>query len=273
MTYLGANNHNLFSTKTFVDEWGLLDKLSGADGGDSGQREGMYWALLAMIKETTEQAAFRRNKESYLKQYHKVMDKIHPTPGLILRHSNPDYDASDWDRMSRDQLQPNIIAAGYWDKEELQDLNKGCRRRGYLFASNTRRNGATKYNHGEDVAGEVRDFSWKLPDLTGPEIMGNLIRAYKAWYLYPILILCDFELLGGAIKWRYFAKHNITMNQTLSQMQAADRMGTPLSWLANKVMPIPKLITLLEDHFTDFSKDMRFFGPMFRKALESIKRR
>ena len=265
MNYLGGNNQDLFDPKTFIDKWGLLDKLSNPDGGDSGHREGTHFSLLGMMRGSPHQFGIGAPS---LERYNNVMEKIHCYDGIILRHCNPDYDASDWDRMSRDQLQPNIIAAGYWSKYELKRLFKGHLRRGFLFTNNVRRNGATKSNHGGT---EGRDYSWKLPDLTGPEIWGNFIRATGSRYLYPLLVIFDIELFVGSILWRYFPKHNIAMNHTLSLLQSMDIMPTPLSWLSGKIMPVEKLIPLIEDHFQDFKMDMRFFGPMFSKAYQSIK--
>ena len=250
----------------FIDKWGLLDKLAAPDGGDSCQREGMFWALIGMMTKPLKYkwlAAINRDSVEWF----IVMKKLHPHNGVLLRHSNPRYDASDWDRMSRDQLQPVVIACGYHPCH-LGKLTLGHLKRGFLFTNNVRQNGATKRNHGSDSY----SYAWKFPDLTGPEIWANFIRSWNAWYLYPLLIIFDLELLVGAIKWRFFPRHNIAMNQALSQMQALDRMPTLFSWIASKVMPMDKYITLIASHFTDFGvgKDMQFFSEMFQDALESI---
>ena len=246
------------SIDKFIDSHGLLDKRSHPDGGDTCQREGMYFSLLGMQGLTGPRYPF-------------VMKELHVADGVFLRHSNPDYDASDWDRMSRDQFQPMVIAAGYMSRVELNKIFRGHLGRGFLFTNNTRRNGATKKNHGLMVAGEVRNYNWKLPDLTGPEIWGNFIRAYNFWPLYPLLLLLDLELFLGALKWRFYPSHNITMNHTLSLFQALDRMPTPLSILASYVMPVPRLVRLLGEHFMDFQDDMVFFKSMFKDAFMNIK--
>lgn len=242
----------------YIDQWGLLDKKFMPDGGDTCHREGMYWTLLAM-----------RGKP-YVERtqtFGIVMKQLHPHPGVLLRHSNPDYDSSDWDRMSRDQVQAMIIAMGYWDTRELKRFCKGHLKRGFIFCNNTRQNGATKRNHGSNGY----SYAWKFPDITGPEIWGNIIRGFKAWWLYPLLLFFDLEVLGGAIKWRWFAKHNIALNHTFSQMQAIDRMPTLWSWLASKIMPVPRLIEICGDHLDDQYVEMPFFTDMFRDAWEEIK--
>jgi len=258
------------SVSKFIDKFGLLDKKHKPDGGDSGHREGLYWSLLAMMSIIDKKQYLRSSHFRYEVQYLNVMRKIHPHDGVILRHSNPLYDASDWDRMSRDQLQPNIIAAGYWSKKQLVRLLKGHLVRGLLFAGNTRRNGATKSNHNKLVAGEIRNYGWKIPDLTGPDIWANYIRAFNIKILYPLLLILDIELFIGSIIWRY-KKGNITMNHTLSLLQAIDRMPTFWTWLSKKIMTPEKLIKLTGEHFRDFPDDMVFFEDMFIDAYRNIK--
>lgn len=250
----------------YIDNAGLLDKKTNADGGDTCQREGMYWTLAAMLNVNPMYPKYARDQN-----FHDVTKKLHPVDGVLLRHSNPSWDASDWDRMSRDQLQPMIIAMGYWSKHELQRLRRGHRRRGYFFTNNTRKNGANKLNHGTEVAGEKRDYSWKTPDITGPEIWGNFIRAQRAWWFYPLLMVYDLELFVGAILWRHYKNHNIALNHTLSQMQAIDIMPTPLSWLASKIMRVDKLLEICADHLDDPYVEMPIFTYMFREAWEAIK--
>ena len=251
----------------FWDEWGTLDKLYKPDGGDSCHRVGMYYSLLGMM--TPE----RRKKypKAGAQSFNALMKKHHVSPGVLIRHPNTAWDASDWDRMSRDQLHPVIMAASYYNSKELSDLTMGHATRLFLFASNTRRNGANKKNHGVMSYGEIRDYDWKIPDPTGPEIWGLYIRAWKLWPLWPMLLFTDLETLIGSIKWRFFPKHNITMNHTLSIFYAADRLPTPISYLSRLIMSPERLINLLAQHFKDTPTDMTFFEEMFKDAWKSIK--
>ena len=252
----------------YIDPDGLLDKKFLSDGGDTCHREGFNWSLVGMMGFKKAQKYLSAQGRRY-PHFFKIIQKLHPHPGVLLRHSNPNYDASDWDRMSRDQIQSMVIAMGYFSTYELKRFCKGHLKRGFLFANNTRRNGSTKKNHN----GKDRNYSWKVPDLTGPEIWGNIIRSYRAYYLYPLLLLFDFELLAGAIRWRWFASHNIALNHTLSQMQSVDRMPTPISWLAEKIMPVSKLIVICEDHLNDRYVAMPFLTLMLRDAWQEIRRR
>lgn len=254
--------------KRFWDQWGTLDKHWRPDGGDSCHRVGMYYSLLGIMKPIRRQLWYK----SKAIDFKTTVLKHHVAPGVLVRHPNLDWDASDWDRMSRDQLHPIIIACGYYDKEELRKLTVGHAKRLFLFTNNTRKNGATKRNHGKMDSGEVRDYGWKLPDVTLFEIWALFIRAWGLRVLWPLLWLLDLELLGGAIRWRYFRKHNIAMNHTLTQLQAMDRLPTPVSWLAEKIMPVSELIELIDEHFHDFPDDMIFFKQMFTEAHKAVKK-
>ena len=249
------------NVKPFIDEFGLLDKIAGRDGGDTCHREGVWFSLTGMLGLKKSQKWLEQREL----QFQSVMAKIHPAPGVLIRHPDPNRDASDWDRMSRDQLQPVIIACGYWSKTELKKLAWGHLMRGFLFTNNVRQNGANKRSHG---TGDY-DYSWRFPDVTLFEIWGNFIRAFKAWYLWPLLLITDLELLFGAVKWKYWPKHNIALNQTLSMMQGYDRLSTPWSWIAVKVCPIPYMIDFIKDHLDDFDiketpnpEDMEFLAEL-----------
>lgn len=252
----------------FIDEWGTFDKHYKPDGGDSCHRVGMYFTLLGLMGPT------QNGKYPFSTHDHfcKMFSKHHVAPGIFVRHPNADWDASDWDRMSRDQLHPMIMAAGLWKKAQLKAITKGHLKRGFVFTNNTRRNGANKRNHGIMEAGEVRNYNWKIPDPTGPEIWAIFIRAWGAWFLWPLLLIFDLESLFGSIKWRLWPTHNIAMNHCLVTLYSAKRLPTPVSWLSRKIMPVERLILLIEDHFTDFPNDMIFFGPMFRDAWEVVKK-
>lgn len=255
----------------FIDKWGLLDKVYMPDGGDTCHREGTFWSLLGMMSDADSVLwleRFHRDEDDYL----AIMKKLHVDNGVFVRHVRPLNDVNSWDRMSRDQFQPMVIAAGYWSKEELSKIIKGHRSRGFLFCTNTRKNGATRHNHGKVVAGEIRDYGWKLPDITGLEILGNFIRSKKSWFFYLALFICDIEGLFGSIKWRCFPKHNIALNHTLSLLQACHRLPTPLSWLSRKIMPFERLFDLIQDHLDDLhpSDDMQFLADMFKDAKKGV---
>jgi hypothetical protein len=255
----------------FVDSFGILDKHNGPDGGDSAHREGMFWTLIGFLK-MNNFGYWLTSAGRNLDDFQTVMNKIHPHPGVIVRHPNPDWDASDWDRMSRDQIIPCIMAMGLWGRHELKKFAWGHLKRGFLFTNNVRQNGATKRNHGQGNY----SYAWRFPDVTLFEVWAIFIRAFKAWPLWPLLVIFDLETLGGAIIWRWFPKHNIAMNHCLVILFGKARLPTPTMWLARKIMPPERLIKLIGEHFRDFRQgdqvmDMEFFEPMLTHAWNDLR--
>ena len=252
----------------YLDDWKLIDKVVGRDGGDVCHKESRFWACLAIMSEDDRKkwlSAFQRRRADV----DWILAMFQPSPGILLRHPNPDIDAGDWDRGSRDMLKSYAIACGYWSQNQLKRLIKGHAKRLFLLATNTRQNGANKWNHGKGGY----DYSPRTPDVTGPKVWNAYLRGLNKWYLWPFIFALDIELLGGAINWRYFKKSNLAQNQAMEQLQATDRLSTPFSWLANKIMPIEKLIELVADHLDDHhpTDDTRFLADMMRDAWEELK--
>lgn len=252
-------------SQPFWDRWGTLDKKYMSDGGDSCHRIGMYYGLLGILPLEDRVKYFN----SGLRDFNIAFSKHHVAPGVFVRHPNLDWDASDWDRMSRDQFQPMIMAAGYWSRQELKKITIGHLKRAFLFTNNVRQNGANKRSHGT----AHYDYGWRFPDVTLFEIWGTFIRAWNAWWLYPLLLIFDLETLGGSIKWRFWPKHNITLNHTLALLHQMDRLPTPWTWLSGKIMPPERLIKLMGEHFRDFGEgnDMVFFEEMCHEVLNEIR--
>ncbi len=262
----------------FIDQWGLLDKIYGRDGGDTNHRENYFWSLLGMMDSPRRRKWLDASKREPL-DYYKVMKKLHVFPGIFVRHSqeiSPDVNA--WDRMSRDQFQPACIACGYWSDQETRRIIAGHKKRCFIRTTNIRNNGATKENHGDlkDNDGNKFDYSPQMADFTGPEIWGNLIRSTnRKWWKWLILFFFDIEIWGGAVKWKYFPKNNIALNQCLSVLQSLDKMPTPLSVWGEKIMPIEEYNIYILDHLDDFHKEdtMIFLTEMIKDAHASIKER
>lgn len=256
------------SPSDYFDEWGTLDKLNG-DGGDSCAYFYTFYALHAMgahVESARIHSIYGGRHQIPSASHFLITSKSHHvSDGVLVRHPAPHRDASDWDRMSRDQMIPALIAWGFLSPKELWKFFKGHITRGLLFAANTRRNGATKRNHSKMEAGEVRDYSWKLPDLTTFGTWAVYIRAFKAWYLWPLLLLFDVNNMFSAMIIRYSNK-NIVLNHALELLQAKHRLPTPWSWLALKINGIEDLATRIEDHLDDFPDHIVWIGDMYRNA-------
>lgn len=117
--------------------------------------------------------------------------------GIPIRHHSDGW-WSEACRTSRDQVTPLLAIGDYGDLWKLL-----IRRGGFFW--NTRRNGATKENHGQvykQVNGRPvkRNYNWKLPDWAGPNTWALYFR-YKGWQ-WPLYI-CDTFLFFNAISRRF----------------------------------------------------------------------
>lgn len=117
-------------------------------------------------------------------------------------------------------------------------------KRAFLFAWNRFRNHVypTKYEHLEK---STPDVPWrpeaKWSDPTGPEVWALWIRLFRAWYLYPLLILFDLETLFSAISWN-LRSNNLVRNHLLVLHTCRNIMPTPVSMLAEWVTPVQELV-------------------------------
>ena len=278
---------NKFMTVSdYIDHHGTLDKQNG-DGGDSAAYLGTAAALTAMTGKVDElEKGF----------FAIALDKHVPAPGIVVRHFAPKTTSSmDWDRGSRDQIDPIIIGAGYLAKDVYKRYTRGSYgfARWGVFAHNYRQNGATKHNHGRVADGDYRDYNMKIPDLLGPEHWACKMRARKWWFLFPIVWVCDLFTLGSAIglkldkpkpdpdrggqmRW----KKNITQNHTLRCLNGINRIWSPVMAFALWLNGIDDLTARMQQHFEDFgrAKDGSWvhihpIANLYRVAYKGLKKR
>lgn len=162
---------------------------------------------------------------------------IDPVSGRPRRHPSKSVWYGQPDRFSRDQLIPIICAAVRWGPEHNQwsrDFFKAHKRRWFLTAWNTRKNGAM-------------DAARKFPDLTGPEVWALWVRAYRVWWLRPVLGILDLELLVGAISWRW-RESNVTRNHLLVSIACRKHWPTFISRLAWRITPRADLLRRWHRH-------------------------
>lgn len=252
----------------FLDDWDCLDKVYGRDGGDSCHRDFMYQALIQFMGKEN-RSRWPLNDEV---RFSNCLRYYNPAPGILRRHPDPDRDASDWDRGSRDQAIPYLISLSLWCRKE-QAYGKRLRsfwfahlKRGFFF-HNRRMNGANKRNHGLKIPGtnNFYDYTERWPDISDPEVFGLMIRGLGWWFFYPLLFLVDFTTLIGALHIKYTDK-NIVMNHALISLYASKVYPTGLIWLANRLLSPSELAKRMRDHFGDFGgpeKDMSFLADMY----------
>lgn len=187
------------------------------DGGDSANRTSIY--LIIQSWENNSQSNWASNIFSFLT--HPWFPGLHRrNPDLLMWYSN-------WDRMSRDQTIPLLIAFdeyksySYSFKYILGHILRLC-----LFTTNIEPNWVP-YNS-----------QHQLPDLTGPDFWSLEIRSLPLAFgilLYPLLCVLDLYNLGSAIFLRYFNKTQIdVINHVMFFMHAQRKLPTPFIWFSNK---------------------------------------
>jgi hypothetical protein len=189
------------------------------------------------------------------------LTKLHHSWLPFLWRRAPDFGFwySDWNRMSRDQTVPLLILMG--EKclyGKLAWYLFGHLIRLMLFTHNTRKNFQyrTLEEHLVKSTPDVKwDYSWKLPDVTGPEFWALEIRAMPKpirMALWPLLCVLDLETFAGSIVRRWLRpENNDVINHTLVLINGRRRCPTPLMYLARKITPRSFLQPRLDSFFSE----------------------
>lgn len=212
--------------KPNIDSFGLVAQANG-DGGDSFQREGMVIIAAQLLANKAVISQDELNK--MLLRYEMILVALEVDEYYSFRRHK---DTTKWygqtDRMSRDQLIPNIVGMGIGKHsgELIATLIMLISRFG--FTTNIRDNFV------DDSAPK------KLPDFCGPSIFGAFIRALNLKLLKPLLILSDIELLINSIIIRRRIKKDPSQSDINSQLvlliQSQMVLSTFVSRLAVKVL-------------------------------------
>lgn len=220
-----------------VNDLGLILAGEGFDGGDTLANEGTYFFLKHIGFED-----LPHRNILWIHVLNQLLDERTSKLRRCQSLKQPDW-TQDLDRGSRDQLRPFFAACAanpsYTPQARSVALEHA--KRGFLFTYNTRRNGATQENHGQvykTVNGKEikRDYSWKLPDFTGPEYLGLMIRAARARLLYPLLLVLDLFLVLSALMALVKPTTDKDCRNQILTLAVSQLVGTtPLSWLASKL--------------------------------------
>jgi len=249
--------------KEYTDDWGMIVTLE-QDGGDSAFFMGHYYSLKML---SLDPVAQYHTKKILIKDYDNAQFKLQKK-GLARRHPDESKWYGDFDRMSRDQSIPFLISMfimeqiyGPWE------FFKAHLKRGLLFTTNTRRNGASLQNHGEvyknDKMGKPvkRNYNRKLPDLCGPNFWSIYIRGFRAYPFWPVLCCLDLFLLGSVISFNIKPREP---NQLLLLLAfSRTRLPTPLSFVAWRVLNKNKARDELKKYWFDKSHGGKLWRPWF----------
>lgn len=232
----------------YTDAWGLLCTRE-MDGGDSCNRTFAYSVL-------------KQDGARALATYHTLQ---HPTrKGLLRRSPHPTKWYADWDRLSRDQLIPALVAlARFGLKGALKSIFNEHAKHLWLFTWNTRKNFQYKTldEHMAKSTPDVKwDYRWKLPDITGPEIWGIYARGLGRWRL--LQYLGDLETLLASLT-LFFQPNKIdVINHYLVLNYALEARPTLFARLASRLTPNRMLLERMD----------RFFGEWNEPPLNIIAR-
>ncbi len=145
--------------------------------------------------------------------FERALDQLEVAPGIYVRHPYQPGFRSDPNRFSRDQQRPIIMALGMYDMHD---------RLGRMALAHLLRFG--KYQN---------------KDYLGPSHLGEYLRAFKAWPLYPVLFFTDVGLLVSsvdiAVRARLDGDNVDDNNHLMALIQSKQVMPTPLSWLASRI--------------------------------------
>lgn len=180
---------------------------SDGDGGDSPARCGQ-WAIATFLNLQPD-IHFEENLKHY-----EIMSGVlvrHPSQGFAWRP--PETFRNDPKEFSRDQTDPLVIAAGLYGNR--------------AFVKRVLREQVRRWGR------------YQNKDVWGPATAGMYLRALRVDLAWPLLWVCDLQLLGNAPAawWRKhrdpdFSDINNHVNRLL---QASYENGTPVSWLARKL--------------------------------------
>lgn len=239
------------------DVFGIIGQIQGdgsIESGDSACWQGHWFYLNGGVDPET-----GRTASEFIRLF-EVM------PGAYVRHPVPNqtyngfgaYYAGPYDGViSRDQY--HGVLAGIISSGDSNALWRAFKHHGYwlwLFTYNTRVNGE-----------KPETAPWKWPDLTLFDIWAIYIRGFNAWYLYPALLVADLQLLFAsvAIKLEPVEKDDV-INHTFKLILARERLTTPWSWLATRVLGREHLKAKLNKYWCEW-RDNCAFVPLYLKRL------
>lgn len=232
----------------YLDDNGLPVTVDG-DGGDSCADAGTIWAL-SKTQPLINMAMYNQDGEEPVRHPNKA--KWYGRPG----------------RFSRDQLIPYLCFLIMWPAPHLRENLFRQHKKKWLVTTWNRIRNFVYEDKDEHYIKSTPDVKWdpspKMPDLTLFEVWGLWIRAYRAYLLYPLLLIFDLETLGGTITW-WWREDRLTRNHLLVMYVTNKVMPTPWSWLTWVLTPKVRMVDAWEGHCAATGEIPT--ADLFRKAI------
>ena len=254
-----------YNENGWTNEDGVQVPSTQLDLGDGTQRTGMFLWVLNALKHDGAVVLNRKYTENTKRLKGSYGSFRRASPDSIPMWYN------DTDRMSRDQATGLLVGLATTGQTiEILKFIGWHLLRLMLFTTNIRRNGTTKDNNGDVYnTDQIRDYSLKLPDLTGPDFWALEIRAVYAslktsmdtkseraslYVLFSPMILLlsilDLDMLFSVLYFNIVGvKHNVVDNMVLKLCFSRENLNSPVSALAFKLVNKATLIDKLNRFF------------------------
>lgn len=215
----------------YRDKNGLITQKD-FDGGDSAHRTGVFYFGLYLLYKDNDKILVKIKKD-----FEKDLKKLKTEKsGEFVRNPDKNMWYSNPKNFSRDQTTNLITSMGFLmeDKTLIKDNLKSIFSR-FGFYPNILKNWTNK----EKV------FPLDYRDFAGMSDYGSYIRSLDYYWLYPILMIFDTQLVGSSLFRLYFSyadpeDSSDDINFSIHLLQAELKYPTPLSKLAKLIYKLKK---------------------------------
>jgi len=179
--------------------------------------------------------------------FDRVLEALQVSPGVFIRNPVHYNDPKDF---SRDQTVPLILAMGEMGRTKVLKLLLKKQIKNY--------------------------FRYQNNDIGAFSDVGYYIRAFKAWYLYPVLVLTDLQLIGESIIRCIQGKNPVDtsddINHTLALLQSQNRFPTVGSYIARKIYKLfrPGGIQAAWDRYFSPESGANPFNDLYRDLISKM---
>lgn len=246
----------LNNLKQYVAYGGALGQKD-KDQGDSSQRDGLAYALLALLKAPVDHLG------RPLAQGYEETVKLHEAaPGLYRRSPDPSYWGYNPNNFSRDQHSVLRIAMGAnGDKKRVKESLKMMAKR-FAFHQNTHKGTDDPEN------------KWKVPDIMTPAEVAAAIRSLGIISLYPVLVVLDLFMLLDLVLRQVLTSDDWDGDNmmALNFLYAYKKMPTPVSWLTMKLYKRTNFMDHIKNYYSeaDGSNGIEPLYELYKLAYEEL---
>jgi hypothetical protein len=190
------------------------------DGGDGLNRIGAAYSAMAAMNSPVDDLGMplKQGLETTL-----IYNRTNLPIGRYRRHPDPTKWYYNADNVTRDQMIPLTAAWALLGTVDLARAHAKERAKRAFFHFSGQNDGAN--------AGPLIIKKWYEIDPPSLSELGTLIRACRAWFLYPLLLVYDLQLLADVAFGRSMSERNLwdSDNQLLPQLLAGIKVY-PTPW-------------------------------------------